>query len=47
MTDHLRHNKNRKVFLAILAATLTTVGALSVIFFLDEESKVKLADFAL
>jgi len=46
MTDHLRHHKNKLVFLAIMAATLTTVGALSVIFFLDEESKVKLADFA-
>jgi len=46
MTDHLRHHKNKKVFLAILAATLTTVGALSVIFFLDEDSKIKLVDFA-
>ena len=46
MTDHLRHHKNKLVFLAIMAATLTTVGALSVIFFLDEESKAKLADFA-
>ena len=46
MTDHLRHHKNKLVFLAIMAATLTTVGALSVIFFLDEESKAKLSDFA-
>ncbi len=46
MTDHLRHHKNKLVFLAVMAATLTTVGALSVIFFLDEESKAKLADFA-
>lgn len=46
MTDHLRHHRNRKVFLAILAATLTTVGALSVIFFLDEDSRIKLVDFA-
>jgi len=46
MTDHLRHHKNKLVFLAIMAATLTTVGALSVIFFLDDESKAKLADFA-
>ncbi|HCC70477.1 MAG TPA: multidrug efflux pump protein [Bacteroidales bacterium] len=46
MTDHLRYHKNKLVFLAIMAATLTTVGALSVIFFLDEESKAKLADFA-
>lgn len=46
MTDHLRYHKNKLVFLAILAATLTTIGALSVIFFLDEESKAKLTDFA-
>ncbi|MDX2415718.1 MAG: efflux RND transporter permease subunit [Bacteroidales bacterium] len=46
MTDHLRYHKNKKVFLAIMAATLTTVGALSVIFFLDDDSKLKLADFA-
>ena len=46
MTDHIRHQKNRKVFLAILAATLTTVGALSVIFFMGEATKVMLADFS-
>ena len=46
MTDHLRHHGNKQVFLAILAATLTTVGALSVIFFLDEESRARLTDFA-
>ncbi|MFO7575379.1 MAG: efflux RND transporter permease subunit [Bacteroidales bacterium] len=46
MTDHLRYQKNRKVFLAILAATLTTIGALSVIFFMGEATKVMLSDFA-
>jgi multidrug efflux pump subunit AcrB len=46
MTDHIRHQKNRKVFLAILAATLTTVGALSVIFFMGEATKIMLSDFA-
>jgi len=46
MTDHIRHQKNRKVFLAILAATLTTIGALSVIFFMGESTKVMLSDFA-
>jgi len=46
MTDHLRHQGNRKVFLAILAATLTTIGALSVIFFMGETTKVMLSDFA-
>ncbi|MBE0675361.1 MAG: efflux RND transporter permease subunit, partial [Bacteroidales bacterium] len=46
MTDHLRHQGNRKVFLAILAATLTTIGALSVIFFMGEATRVMLSDFA-
>ncbi len=46
MTDHLRYHRNRRVFLAILAATLTTIGALSVIFFLSENLKLQLADFA-
>ncbi len=46
MIDHLRHNQNRNVFLAILAATLTTIGALSIIFFLEEEQVLRLLDFA-
>ena len=47
MIDHLRYRGNRKVFLAILAATLTTIGALSVIFFLKEQQRVNLVDFSL
>lgn len=47
MMDHMKHHKNRRAFLAILAATLTTIGSLSVIFFLSEEQKLKLIDFAL
>jgi multidrug efflux pump subunit AcrB len=46
MIDHLRHQGNRKAFLAILAATLSTIGALCVIFFLKEEQKVNLIEFA-
>jgi multidrug efflux pump subunit AcrB len=46
MTDHIRYHKNRKVGISLLAATLTTIGALAVIFFLDEASKVTLSDFA-
>ncbi len=46
MADHLMHQNNRKVFLPTLAATLTTVGALSVIFFLDEKLRLDLQDFA-
>ncbi|HEX2976044.1 MAG TPA: efflux RND transporter permease subunit, partial [Bacteroidales bacterium] len=46
MTDHIRFQGNRKVGISLLAATLTTIGALIVIFFLDEASKVTLSDFA-
>ncbi len=46
MTDHIRYHRNRKVGISLLAATLTTIGALVVIFFLDETSKVTLSDFA-
>lgn len=46
MTDHLMHKKDRKVFIPILAATMTTVGALSIIFFLDEKIRLNLQDFA-
>ena len=47
MIDHLRHKKNLKVFIALLAATLTTIGALTVIFFLDERQRVDLVDFSM
>jgi len=46
MTDHIRFKKNRKVGISLVAATLTTIGALVVIFFLDEASRITLADFA-
>jgi multidrug efflux pump subunit AcrB len=46
MTDHIRFRKNRNVGISLTAATLTTIGALAVIFFLDEASKLTLADFA-
>jgi len=46
MTDHIKYHHNRKVGISLMAATLTTVGALVVIFFLDESSRVTLADFA-
>ena len=46
MIDHFRHQGNRKAFLAILAATLSTIGALCVIFFLKEEQKINLIEFA-
>ena len=47
MIDHLRTKRNKHIFLAVLAATLTTIGALTVIFFLNDAQKIKLLDFAL
>ena len=46
MIDHIRHQGNRKAFLAILAATLTTIGALCIIFFLKESQRINLVEFA-
>ncbi|MDH6534677.1 efflux RND transporter permease subunit [Parabacteroides sp. 52] len=46
MTDHIRNRQNKGAFLSILAATLTTIGALSIIFFLDEKIRLNLQDFA-
>jgi multidrug efflux pump subunit AcrB len=45
MIDHLRHHKNKKVFISILAATLTTVGSLSIIFFIKRAYQLYLLDF--
>jgi multidrug efflux pump subunit AcrB len=47
MIDHIRNKGNKKAFLAILAATLTTIGALMVIFLLEENQRLNLWDFAL
>ncbi|WP_434035528.1 efflux RND transporter permease subunit [Formosa sp. 4Alg 33] len=47
MIDHLRNKGDKKAFLAILAATLTTIGALMIIFFLKEAQRINLWDFAL
>ncbi len=47
MIDHLRNKGDKKAFLAILAATLTTIGALMVIFLLEENQRNNLWDFAL
>ncbi|QZT38854.1 efflux RND transporter permease subunit [Halosquirtibacter xylanolyticus] len=46
MIDHLRHKGGIRVFWAILAATLTTIGALSVVFFQSEQLQLILKDFA-
>ncbi|MEP2169383.1 MAG: efflux RND transporter permease subunit [Polaribacter sp.] len=47
MIDHIRNKGNIKAFLAILAATLTTIGALMIIFLLKENQQADLLDFAL
>ncbi|WP_186756046.1 efflux RND transporter permease subunit [Echinicola salinicaeni] len=46
MIDHLHKHKNRKVFLALLAASLTTIAALLMVFLLPEEDQKNLTDFA-
>ena len=46
MTDHILHRRNLKAFVSGLAATLTTIGALVFIFFLDEKIRLNLQDFA-
>lgn len=46
MTDHILHRRNLKAFISVLAATLTTIGALVIIFFLDEKIRLNLQDFA-
>ena len=46
MTEHIRNRHNRKAILSILAATLTTMGAQVIIFFLDEKIRLNLQDFA-
>jgi multidrug efflux pump subunit AcrB len=47
MIDHLRNKGNKQVFLAILATTLTTTGALLSTFLLDESLQANLRDFTL
>lgn len=45
MTEHITRRHNLKAFTAVLAATATTTGALSVVFFLDERTMLNLKDF--
>ena len=47
MADHIRNFGNRRAFMAILAATVTTIGAMTVVFFLKEEQRMQLIDFAI
>jgi len=47
MSDQIIRRKNKLAFLAILAATCTTMASLVIIFFLDEKIRENLQDFAL
>ena len=46
MTDHIRNRHNYGAALSIVTATVTTIGALAIIFFLDEKIRLNLQDFA-
>ncbi len=46
MVDHYSYYKNRKVFIAILAALITTIGALIILFFMPEYIQKNLYDFS-
>lgn len=45
MIDHYGRFGNRRVFLAIMGALLTTIGALSIVLFLPENQRDNLVDF--
>jgi multidrug efflux pump subunit AcrB len=46
MVDHLHRKRNAKIFLALLAASLTTIMALLAVFILPEQQQRDLIDFA-
>lgn len=45
MVDHYTRHHDRRVFTSIFAATLTTVGALSIVYLMDETTRISLKDF--
>lgn len=47
MIDHLHKYRNRKVFMALLAASLTTVAALLLVLLLPEEDRKNLTEFSI
>lgn len=47
MMDHYHRFRNRRIFTALMAATCTTIAALILVFFLPENERKNLADFAL
>ncbi|MDR0386143.1 MAG: efflux RND transporter permease subunit [Prevotellaceae bacterium] len=46
MSDQIIRRGNKRAFMAILSATLTSIGALSVILFMDEKVRTNMQDFA-
>ncbi|MDR2683433.1 MAG: efflux RND transporter permease subunit, partial [Dysgonamonadaceae bacterium] len=46
MSDQILRQKNKNAFPAILAATVTTIASLIIIFFMDEKIRLNLQDFA-
>lgn len=46
MADQIIHRGNKKAFMAILAATVTSIASLGIIFLLEEKIKLNLKDFA-
>ncbi|MDR0507643.1 MAG: efflux RND transporter permease subunit [Dysgonamonadaceae bacterium] len=46
MSDQIIRQGNKKAFLAILTATLTTIASLVIIFFMNEDVRLNLQDFA-
>lgn len=47
MIDHYSYYRNRRAFLPILGALLTTIGALGVVWLLPDSQRVNLVDFSL
>jgi multidrug efflux pump subunit AcrB len=47
VSDQIIRRGNMKVFLAVLAATLTTIASLSVIFLMSDKMRLNLQDFAM
>jgi len=47
IVEDIRHTGRNRIFSAILASTCTALGALSVIFLLEETQRVDLLDFAI
>lgn len=47
MVDHYCHYRNRAIFIAILAALLTTIGSLTIIFFMPDYINADLTDFVM